>query len=197
MLVLFNYRLSGVRSSSSRSRVGVFLDFQCFAMASVARESHWISSRNSPRTLEEKYLTPLGGGCPNGLSRPALTKMGMSCRPKPRNHAVSCESNLAGITPVTLRKSFRWGVIIQLIVRIDRYEFNLVHSDCVLMSFRFHRFENIFLSLRAGGLLHQKSVCGKLIPSAGQPYARPSKISVGLARCCRSGLWVYVHCSDG
>jgi len=53
-----------------------------------------------------KNFVPLAGGCPNGLSNPALTRTGMSWGAKPRSHAASSATTRAGGVR-TLKKSFR------------------------------------------------------------------------------------------
>jgi hypothetical protein len=88
------------------------LDFRTFfvcqyrTMASEARASQLRSSRNFSSVAVAKNFVPLFGGCPNGLSNPALTRTGMSCEAKPRIHAASSATTRAGSIR-TLKKSFR------------------------------------------------------------------------------------------
>jgi len=75
-------------------------------MASEARASHLRSSRNFKSMAVAKNFVPLAGGCPNGLSNPALTRTGMSCGANPSSHAASSATTRAGGVR-TLKKSFR------------------------------------------------------------------------------------------
>jgi len=60
-----------------------------------------------------KYLVPLAGGCPNGLSSPALTRTGMSCGAKPNSQAASSATTRAGGSRSALKNSLR-SVFIKL-----------------------------------------------------------------------------------
>src|ERR1700722_9966518 len=74
-------------------------------MASEARDSQLMSSRNFWIVAIAKYFVALLGGCPNGLSNPALTRTGISCGANPRCHAASSTSMRAGGV-LRFKKSF-------------------------------------------------------------------------------------------
>jgi len=80
-------------------------------MASEARASQLTSSRNFKSVAVAKNFVPLAGGCPKGLSSPALTRTGMSCGMKPRYHAASSASTRAGGIRITVKNSLRSGFI--------------------------------------------------------------------------------------
>jgi hypothetical protein len=82
-------------------------------MASEARASQFVSSCNFWSVAVAKNFVPLIGGCPNGLSSPALTSTGMSCGANPSSHAASSATTRAGGVRHTIKNSFRSGFILK------------------------------------------------------------------------------------
>ena len=87
-----------------------FLYRQYSTTISDARDSHFTSRCSSTNVAVAKYLTPLAGGRPSGLSNPLATNMGISWGPNPKYQAVSSAVSRAGVAAFRFQELFSLGI---------------------------------------------------------------------------------------